>query len=159
MLEKQLLGTRYVADVNVLAIYLVSNHPGFQYVKDLLDEAISAEVKLLVFDFLPLRVYWILTSKWRVDKKDAKKSVLSLLSLYNIELISLRKEDISKAFNLAAKLKHDVYDTIYIVLALREKAEGIITTDRDFEKLAKAIGIEYVNPVPDTVLKKFASFK
>ena len=34
MPEKQLLGSRYVIDINVAAIYLVENHPRNKYVTE-----------------------------------------------------------------------------------------------------------------------------
>jgi predicted nucleic acid-binding protein len=60
-----------------------------------------------------------------------------------------------KGFQLAGELRHDVFDCMYLALALQEKAAGIVTTDTDFEKLCKNVGLRYYNPVPKEVLKRF----
>jgi predicted nucleic acid-binding protein len=48
-----------------------------------------------------------------------------------------------------------MFDCVYLALALQEKAKGIVTTDTDFERLCKRVGLEYVSPVPLKVLKRF----
>lgn len=98
MLEKQLTGNRYVLDINVTAIYLVENHPGNKYISTIIDNAISKNIELIIFDFLPFRVYWILTSKWKVQKQDAKEAITSFLKLPNLKLVPLNKQDILEAF-------------------------------------------------------------
>jgi len=153
------LGTKYVVDINVVAIYLVENHPGNEYVSKLLDSAIKNKVKLVLFDFLPFRVFWIMTSKWKAPKKEAEESVLSFLTLPNLTFVCLEKEDIKNAFELAKKLHHDVYDVVYIVLAKKSLADGIITTDTDFEVLCSKVGLEYVNPVPKHILERSVQYK
>ena len=52
MLEKQLLGNRYVIDINVAAIYLVENHLGNKYVTELLDHAIESKINTEFSHFL-----------------------------------------------------------------------------------------------------------
>ena len=153
------MGNRYVIDINIASIYLVENHPGYAYVSSLIDKTIYSGIRLIIFDFLPFRVFWIMTSKWDIPKYKAMESVLSLLELPNIHLVSLNKEDILKAFDLSKNLKHDVYDATYIVLAEKTKANGIITTDTDFEKLCNKVGLEYINPVPRHILKKFERYR
>jgi len=159
MLEKQLLGNRYVIDINVAAIYLVENHPGNKYVTELLDHAIENKIKLIIFDFLPFRVFWILTTKWRIPKTEAERAIQSLMTIPTLDLICLEKEDILSAFKLAKILQHDIYDVVYIVLAKKSSANGIITTDTDFEVLCSKVNLEYVNPVPKHVLKQFVQYK
>ena len=56
---------------------------------------------------------------------------------------------------MAKDLKHDVFDCMYLSLALQEKATAIVTTDTDFEKLCNHLGLKYINPVPREVLKHF----
>jgi len=67
----------------------------------------------------------------------------------------LSQETILKGFQLAGNLRHDVFDCMYLALALQEKAAGIVTTGTDFEKLCKSVGLTYCNPVPKEVLKRF----
>jgi len=159
MLEKQLTGNRYVLDINVMAIYLVENHPGNKYISTIIDNAISKNIELIIFDFLPFRVYWILTSKWKVQKQDAKEAIVSFLKLPNLKLVPLSKQDILEAFKKAEAIKHDVYDMTYIILAKKTNATGIITTDTDFENLCKNENLQYINPVPKNILKKFSQYK
>ncbi len=159
MPERQLLGSRYVIDINVAAIYLVENHPGNKYVTDLLDYAIENKIRLIIFDFLPFRVFWILTTKWGIPKVEAGRAVQSLMTIPTLDLNCLEKEDILSAFKLAKTLRHDIYDIVYIVLAKKSSADGIITTDTDFEALCSKVNLEYVNPVPKHVLKQFVQYK
>jgi len=153
------LGTKYVIDINIMAIYLVENHPGYPYVSELIDSMISQGTKLILFDFLPFRVYWIMTSKWKIPKNEAADSISSFLNIPNVSLICLETRDILHAFKLAKELHHDVYDIVYLVLVEKTSANGIITTDTDFKTLCEKIGIEYINPVPKNILKKFSSYK
>jgi hypothetical protein len=44
---------------------------------------------------------------------------------------------------------------MYLALALQEKAAGLVTTDTGFERLCKDVGLDYHNPVPKEVLKRF----
>ena len=159
MREKLPLGTRYTLDINVVAIYLVENHPGNRYVKRIIDYGIENNIDFILFDFLPLRVYWILTSKWGAKKELSREAIVSFLDLPNIKLVSVDKKDIQKAFTLATKLNHDVYDLIYMVIALKTNSKGIITTDTDFEKICYNTNLEYINPVPKSVLRKFKLYK
>lgn len=159
MLARQPLGTKYVVDINILAIYLVENHPGHLYVSNLIDSMISRGTKLVLFDFLPLRAYWIMTSKWKIPKNDAMESIISFLRLPNIIFSCLEPKDFLDAFRLARELRHDVYDVIYIIFARKVMADGIITTDTDFEKLCNKTNIEYINPVPQKILRQFAKYK
>ena len=136
MPEKLLTGNRYVLDINTMAIYLVENHPGNKYVSAVIDDAISKNIELLIFDFLPFRVHWILTSKWKIEKREAREAITSFLKLPNLKLIPLNKQDVLEAFRKAEAIKHDVYDITYIVLAKKTNATGIITTDTDFKDLS-----------------------
>ena len=68
---------------------------------------------------------------------------------------SLSRETILEGFRLAKDLKHDVFDCMYLSLALQEKATAIVTTDTDFEKLCNHEGLKYINPVPREVLEHF----
>lgn len=151
--------TKYVLDVNTVAIYLVENHPGYPYITELLDLLIKDNAKFVLFDFLPLRVYWIMTRKWKIPEDEAEESLQSFLRLPNLIFVCLNASDILDAFSLAHELSHDVFDTTYLVLAKKTHSRGIITTDTDFERLCDKLGIEYLNPIPKQILKKFASFK
>ena len=159
MQEKPLSGTRYTLDINVVAIYLVENHPGNKYVKETIDFGIENKIEFILFDFLPLRVYWILTTKWGAEKRSSQEAIISFLDLPNIKLVSVDKEDIQKAFTMAKKINHDVYDLIYAVIALKTNSNGIITTDTDFKKICAHTNLEYINPIPKNILRRFHLYK
>jgi hypothetical protein len=48
-----------------------------------------------------------------------------------------------------------VFDCVYLTFALQEGAKAIITTNTDFEQLCKRVKLEYLNPVPTEVLRRF----
>jgi len=149
-----------VWDVNVLAIFLVEDHPGHDYVFPVVEEGLRGVYIPIVLDIIPVRVYWILERKWGIDGREASRVVIEFLKRYKTpRYVPLGKETIIYSFKLADNLKHDVYDCIYLAIALQEGASSIITTDTDFERLCSAIGIKkYENPVPKEILKKFSSY-
>jgi predicted nucleic acid-binding protein len=150
---------RKILDVNVLAIFLVEDHPGNNYVAPIIEQGLRGAYVPLILDILPIRAYWIMTNKWGCPKEESVKAIMYFLKEYSMpEYFSLKKETIERSFLLSKKLKHDVFDCIYIAAAQQEKASAIITTDTDFEKLCKQTGIKYINPVPARILKQFAGW-
>lgn len=149
-----------IIDVNVLAIFLVEDHPGNQYVAPIIEEGLRGVYTPLIMDILPIRAYWIMTKRWGCDKEESAEAIKYFLEEYDRpQYYCLRKETITKSFELAEKLKHDVYDCAYLASALQENASTIVTTDTDFEGLCKRLGLEYVNPVPADVLKHFKEWE
>ena len=145
-----------VWDVNILAIFLVEDHPGNRYVSPVVEEGLRGAYIPILLDILPVRAYWIMERRWKISREMAAAAVLDFLGKYKVpQLVPLRRETIIDAFRLAKELKHDVYDCIYLALAREVEASAIITTDTDFEKLCSQIGIRYENPVPLEVLKQF----
>lgn len=57
------------------------------------------------------------------------------------------------------ELERDVYDCAYLALAHQEAATSIVTTDTDFKELCERLGLRYVNPVPEAILRKFGAWK
>lgn len=146
---------RVFPDLNALAIQLVDDHPGHPYVADELLPALHGEHTLLLFEYLPLRVQWVLEDLG-FDTVDARNAVCSLLQ-YPMEVTPVDKQTIRQAYDISAEKNHDVYDCFYIALARQADAEALVTTDRDFEGLCGGEPFEYVNPVPDDVLSEFAT--
>ena len=145
-----------VLDVNILAVFLVKNHPGNEYVSPVVEEGLRGGFIPLLLDILPIRAYWIMTKKWGCPEKGSAEAVEHFVKAYDRpHYPCLRRETILEGFRLAKKLRHDVFDCIYLAFALQEDANTIITTDTDFEQLCKQTGLEYVNPVPKEVLKRF----
>lgn len=158
MLERQLLANKEkrVLDVNTLAIFLVEDHPGNQYVSPVIEEGLRGAFTPLIMDILPIRAYWVMTKKWDCAKNESAKAIKHFVKEYDRpQYCSLSKQTITKSFELAEQLKHDVFDCIYLALALQEGASAIITTDTDFERLCKRVKLNYINPVPTNILKRF----
>ena len=145
-----------VFDVNVLAIFLVKGHPGCEYVSPVVEEGLRGAYVPLVMDVLPVRAYWVMTRRWGLPEKESAEAVEHFVKAYERPRYPcLTREAILEGFSLARELRHDVFDCMYLALALQEKAAGIVTTDTDFEKLCKHVGLGYYNPVPKEVLKRF----
>lgn len=152
--------TRKLIDINFLSIFFVEDHPGFSYIKKLMDEGLTGAFKIIIPEILPFRVFWILTTKWGIDKQLAKEIILEFVKNYSIPIYAgLKRETIIEAFKYSNELNHDIYDCYYLALAKQENATSILTTDTDFDKLCKKIGLNYENPVPLDILKKFSAFK
>ena len=152
--------TKKLIDINFLAIFFVEDHPGFSYIKKLMDEGLTGAFKIIIPEILPFRAFWILTTKWGIDKQLAKEIILEFVKNYSIPIYAgLKRESIIEAFKYSNELNHDIYDCYYLALAIQEKATSILTTDTDFDKLCKKIGLNYENPVPIDILKNFSEFK
>ena len=148
-----------VWDVNILAIFLVEDHPGHDYIAPVVESSLRGEYIPVMLDITPIRAYWIMERKWGIDREEASRAIIEFVRRYDTPLyVPLKKETILRSFELARSLKHDVYNCIYLALALQEGASSIITTDTDFERLCRAVGIRYENPVPAEVLRKFGAY-
>jgi len=149
-----------VLDINCFSIYFVNNHPGYKFVKNIVDAGLRGEFKLVIPEILPFRAYWVLTTKWQIPKIDAKDVISEFIRNYSSPIYAgLSREGEIKAFEYAAAFNHDIYDCYYIALALQEGATAIVTTDTDFKKLCDRMGLVYENPVPEDVLKTFVTFQ
>ena len=63
-----------LADVNVLAIFLVEDHPGHPFVDRIVSEGLAGSYRLMIPDQAPLRARWV-TSRWGVRKAEADRAV------------------------------------------------------------------------------------
>ena len=147
---------RKVLDVNILAIFLVKDHPGNKYVSSFVEEGLRGAYIPLLMDILPVRAYWIMTRRWRCPEKESAEAIKHFVKAYDRpQYPSLKKETIVESFRMADELRHNVFDCVYLAFALQERANAIMTTDMDFERLCKHAALAYVNPVPLEVLKHF----
>jgi predicted nucleic acid-binding protein len=147
---------KQVFDVNVLAIFLVNDHPGNPYVSPIVEGGLRGTYVPLLMDIVPVRAYWIMTKQWGCSKRESADAVAHFVKAYDrVCYRSLNRETILESFRLADELGHDVFDCVYLAFALQEKANGILTTDTDFERLCRHTGLTYNNPVPKEVLKRF----
>lgn len=144
---------RILPDLNALSIQLVEDHPGHPYVADKLVPGLTGEDTLLVFGYLPIRVQWILEDLG-FDTVEARNAVSSLLQ-YPMEFVNVNDQTILEAYKISSEKNHDLYDCFYLALAREADADELLTTDRDFEQLCDGEKFEYVNPVPEEVLKNF----
>lgn len=146
-----------VLDVNALAIFLVKDHPGNTLMSPVVEEGLKGAYIPILMDILPIRAYWIMTKRWGCPQTESAKAINHFIRAYDrVRYAGLQKETIVESFGLAEKLKHDVFDCAYLAFALQEKAKAIVTTDTDFERICSQVGLEYINPVPKNVLKRFA---
>jgi len=151
---------RRVLDVNALAIFLVGNHPGNEYISPLIEEGLRGAYILLIMDILPVRAFWVMTKKWKCPEKESAEAVEHFVREYERpQYYRIHRQTILKSFELAKELNHDVYDCVYLASALQENASAVITTDTDFERLCPRLGLEYINPIPSEVLKHFKNSK
>jgi len=145
-----------VLDVNALAIFLVEDHPGNHYISPVIEEGLRGAFIPLIIDILPVRVYWVMTKKWGCTKRESAKAIKHFVREYDRpQYCCLSRRTITETFKLAEQIKHDMFDCVYLSLALQEGASAIITTDTDFERLCKRANLNYINPVPIYVLKRF----
>lgn len=146
-------------DVNVLAIYLVSDHPGNEYVSPIVEEGLGGAYTPLILDILPVRAYWIMTERWGCDKGESAKAVRYFLENYDRpHYFCLQRQTLARSFELSEKLGHSVYDCVYLAAAMQENASAILTTDTDFERICESLNLQYINPVPKEVLRRFGKW-
>ncbi len=148
---------RVLLDVNSMAIFLVEDHPGNEYISKEIEKGLTGNRDLVVMDYLPFRVHWIHTTKWGVESRDSIESIQSFLEA-RIEVVGMDRENVLETFEIAEEKEHDVYDCFYISLARQIDATDILTTDEDFGKLCEGESFEYLNPVPTDVIKEFHVF-
>lgn len=153
-MEKKLI------DINFLSIYFVEDHPGYNYINNLMEEGLRGAFKIIIPEILPFRSFWILTTKWNIDKKIAREVISKFVKNNPIPIyVGLRRGNIIQAFEYSNELNHDIYDCYYLALAKQEEANSILTTDTDFKRLFKKVGLNYENPVPLEILRKFYAYK
>lgn len=142
-------------DVNAVAIGLTENHPAHEYIYPALEAGISGEFSLIVFDYLPFRAQYIMVTRFRVDRVDARNSIQSFLR-NPVRIVSASKQTLLASYKISAEKDHDVYDCFFVALAREHGADAVLTTDSDFELLCDDEDFSYVNPVPESLLGKLS---
>ncbi len=146
----------FLLDLNLFAISIAENHPGYQFINTLMNEAEEGKWDLWISEYAIFRVHWILTSKWKLDKLEAHKILSDFITRnQKIRIIGLQKLGIHDAFSIAKSNKFNLYDCYLLALARQEKLTGILTSDTDFDKMCPKLGLKYWNPVPNSILKDF----
>jgi predicted nucleic acid-binding protein len=145
---------RLLLDINSIAITLLRDHPGHEYVFPHVQRGFAGDATLLVFDYFPLRAQYVLTNWYGVESHRARNAVQRFCR-QPIHVVSADRETILGAYEVSAEKNHDVYDGFIISLARSHDAEALLTTDTDFEKLCADEPFDYLNPVPGEVLSKF----
>lgn len=144
-----------LTDVNVLAIALTDDHPAHDDVYPWIENALDGPNVLLLFDYYPLRVQYLLTSEFGVDPVAARNAVQSLIHS-PARIISATESTLLEAYEVSAEKNHDVYDSFIVALARAYDADYILTTDDDFDDLCDDEDVQYVNPIPAEEQEKLA---
>jgi predicted nucleic acid-binding protein len=145
---------RLLLDVNSIAIALLRDHPGHEYVFSHVQRGFAGDATLLVFDYFPFRAQYVLTNWYDVETHRARNAVQRFCR-QPIHVVSATRETILDAYEVSAEKNHDVYDGFMISLARSHDAEALLTTDTDFERLCADEPFAYLNPVPREVLSRF----
>lgn len=145
---------RVLCDVNTVAISLLSDHPGHEYVFPHIRRGFESEVELLVFNHFLLRAQYILTNWYDVEPHRARNIVQRFLR-QPVRVVSADRETLLNAYAVSAEKNHDVYDSFLVALTRTHDADALLTTDTDFKQLCADESFEYRNPVPSEVLSKF----
>ena len=145
-------------DLNILAIFLVEDHPGHRHVEPAISSGLAGEYRLLMPDQLPLRARWVLTKRWEINREEADRAIEDFLEHRRVRYLGASRATMQRSFEMARLLRHDVYDTFYLALARDHGATSLLTTDRDFRTLCKKVDLDYENPVPEEVLRRFEGF-
>ena len=131
-------------DINSFAINLVEDHPGYSYIEPIISSALTGQNSIKVLDIVPYRAFWILTKKWKIEKKDAKTVIENFINAFpQIDYFGLDRNSLILSFEFSSKLNHDIYDCYYLAGAITRKCESILTTDSDFEFLCKKLNNSY----------------
>lgn len=147
---------RVLIDVNALAIALVGDHPGYEYVRPELDEGLNGSFEVVVFDYHPLRAQYVMTTDFAVDRAEARNSIQSLLR-QPVSIVGASRETILEGYEISVVKNHDVFDSFLLAVGLEHAVDCLLTTDTDFEDLCVLESITYANPVPRSVLEQFNS--
>jgi predicted nucleic acid-binding protein len=145
---------RVLLDVNSIAISLLSDHPGHEYVYPHVQRGFEGETTLLVFDYFPFRAQYVLTKWYDVDDHRARNTVQRFVR-QPIRIVSADRETLLDAYEVSAENNHDVYDSFLVALARSHDADTLLTTDTDFDELCDGETFDYLNPVPEAVLSTF----
>ncbi len=137
-----------LTDVNVLAIGLTDDHPVHTEVTPWIQHALDGPNVLLVFDYYPLGVQYLMTDRFGVSEVDARNAVQSLIRS-PARIIHATEPTILDAYEISAAKNHDVYDSFILALARSHAADYLLTTDSDFARLCEGEEVTYVNPVPE----------
>lgn len=141
------------ADLGV-AIALVEDHPGHEYVFPHVRDGFTGASSLLVSDYFPLRAQYVLTNHYGIATHRARNVVQRFLR-QPIDVVSADAEAILDASEISATKNHDVYDRLLVSLARHHDADAILTTDPDFDDLCADESFGALNPVSDDVLERF----
>ncbi|MGQ4833803.1 MAG: type II toxin-antitoxin system VapC family toxin [Candidatus Asgardarchaeia archaeon] len=127
---------RYV-DVNVF-VYWLSAHPKFGITAKKWIHAISESTPGM-FLTSAISIYEttvVLAGLTNRTLKDTQliDTILSAFSKLNgLEIIPISKETLFEAYNIMKELSLDFEDAIHLSVAIKEKADEIVSNDKDFD--------------------------
>ena len=146
---------RKFLDVNAIAVFLDSDHVGHPYVRDAVAPGLRGAFEVLLNAYQLVRARWIMVNRWGLNPIDADEAVGSIAALPSVTYVEGDGEVVLEALRLSREIRHDVYDCFVAKLAARADATHFVTTDAGIREACKATGIEYENPVPPAILRRF----
>jgi predicted nucleic acid-binding protein len=128
-----------VIDASALTCFIMMEY-GYEKIADYIKDSISVDHIVKEVG----NAIWKACIKNYITKDDALKRFLNLIKLtkYVIKLVN-EIDLIEKASEIAIKSKITLYDSIYIALALKEKAK-LLTLDATQAQAAEEYGIEII---------------
>lgn len=146
---------RKFLDVNAIAVFLDSDHVGHPHVRDAITPGLSGAFEVLLNAYQLLRARWIMVSRWGLSPSDADEAIGSIAALPSVTYVEGDGDVVLEALRMSREIRHDIYDCFVAKLAARAKATHFVTTDTRIREACTAAGIEYENPVPTSILRRF----
>jgi predicted nucleic acid-binding protein len=148
---------RKFLDVNALAVYLDSSHPGHPYVEPVVRRGLEGAYQMVLAASVLLRARWVLTSRWGGSAEEVDRSLRALASLRSPAYADGAGPTILRAMDLAQEHSQDVYDCYLVALAEGAEATHLVTTDSGLRRVCESTEVRYENPVPPRVLSQFGA--
>ena len=127
---------RYV-DINIF-VYWLGNHPKFgptaqKWIKKIEESQRGDYITSTLTLYETLVILAGLTGKNLKDKTFVNQVLNALTSLKPLRIEPLRIEDYNKAADLMNECQLDYEDSLHLAVAIRAKAEEIVSNDKDFD--------------------------
>lgn len=131
---------RYVLDASALMTFF-EDRPGAEKVEELLAKAAESQRFLLMSVVNWGEIYY---SVWRDRGEAAANERLRTVAQFPIEVVDADMETAKLAAALKARHKLPYVDCFAAALA-KQRGAQVVTTDRDFERVAKDVSVLWAN--------------
>lgn len=130
----------YFVDTNIFLRFLLEDQPTQSALaKKLLKKAEKGEINLWTTDIVVLEVIWTLKSFYKLEASEIQEKVCCLMALENLKVPN--KEIILKALDYFV-FQGVSYADAYNFLIAQKEGKGILSFDKDFDKLGKRENLE-----------------